>query len=799
MKKRNIAASAAFATVVTGCAVNITANDVFAGEITETEMNSATTQLNDAKTENAAATDAVDKAQSELDAKTAEKEETEKIANEATPEKIAETEKAINDKTAEKTENDTLVENAKNVEKTATDTETEKRVAAEEANKEKVAADSAVESKTNQVNAVRTELDKATEDETQADVLKGNAKANLDEATATEKTKAEELETAKQTNTDLATAISNQETVVNAAEQTVTDKTATVTEKTTAADTAKTNLANAEKKQQEIEAKIGTAPEIKFADPAAVKSYIEGYNFNWYSNVGSAENRAYMDSASAKAARQDIINAFKNGKYVPTELDKTTEVDAWNITNDQINELTLFGNSIINSMNKQFGYKLVKTNDSVAEATKWMQNEYKRRFVTGSEEYEFNHIGIEDDYTKNNDKFSLGYETLCAGSSRTGIGGNMYGSQLGEGKYAMADMKRAIFESIKAYMANGNELAHAQITTSKDMIDGQVGVWTIVPGSTTKMGVTVVQFNYAFDKHTSGAIATGSYVDNADKYADALATAKADVQRYITEVADTAAAVEQAKTELETAKATLATEQEKLNSLKNGESPLALAQKSYDEAKAALDKAQQMYDDAVTAHAKATDAKIAAEQKVTQATQALTDAEAARDTATQKATDAAAELQTATDARIAAQKDVADKTAKSKQLEDEIAELKKKLDIYKNAPEKLAEIEEEIKTLGKKLEDAKVAKAESDKKLATATENYDRVKADYDKQQAEAKAKEAIAKNEAAKSEAAKVDAQKSAVPNTGDSTNVIMPVAAGIASMLGITALRRKSAKEVK
>lgn len=799
MKKRNIAASAAFATVVTGCAVNITANDVFAGEITETEMNSATTQLNDAKTENAAATDAVDKAQSELDAKTAEKEETEKIASEATPEKIAETEKAINDKTAEKAENDTLVENAKNVEKTATDTETEKRVAAEEANKEKVAADSAVESKTNQVNAARTELDKATEDETQADVLKGNAKANLDEATATEKTKAEELETAKQTNTDLAAAISNQETVVNAAEQVVTDKTATVTEKTTAADTAKTNLANAEKKQQEIEAKIGTAPEIKFADPAAVKSYIEGYNFNWYSNVGSSENRAYMDSASAKAARQDIINAFKNGKYVPTELDKTTEVDAWNMTNDQINELTLFGNSIINSMNKQFGYKLVKTNDSVAEATKWMQNEYKRRFVTGSEEYEFNHIGIEDDYTKNNDKFSLGYETLCAGSSRTGIGGNMYGSTLGEGKYAMADMKRAIFESIKAYMANGNELAHAQITTSKDMIDGQVGVWTIVPGSTTKMGVTVVQFNYAFDKHTSGAIATGSYIDNADKYADALATAKADVQRYTTEVADTAAAVEQAKTELETAKATLATEQEKLNSLKNGESPLALAQKSYDEAKAALDKAQQMYDDAVTAHAKATDAKIAAEQKVTQATQALTDAEAARDTATQKATDAAAELQTATDARIAAQKDVADKAAKSKQLEDEIAELKKKLDIYKNAPEKLAEIEEEIKTLGKKLEDAKVAKAESDKKLATATENYDRVKADYDKQQAEAKAKEAIAKNEAAKSEAAKVDAQKSAVPNTGDSTNVIMPVAAGIASMLGITALRRKSAKEVK
>jgi SEC10/PgrA surface exclusion-like protein len=799
MKKRNIAASAAFATVVTGCAVNITANDVFAGEITETEMNSATTQLNDAKTENAAATDAVDKAQSELDAKTAEKEETEKIASEATPEKIAETETAINDKTAEKTENDTLVENAKNVEKTATDTETEKRVAAEEANKEKVAADSAVESKTNQVNAARTELDKATEDETQADVLKGNAKANLDEATATEKTKAEELETAKQTNTDLATAISNQETVVNAAEQAVTGKTATVTEKTTAADTAKTNLANAEKKQQEIEAKIGTAPEIKFADPAAVKSYIEGYNFNWYSNVGSAENRAYMDSASAKAARQDIINAFKNGKYVPTELDKTTEVDAWNMTNDQINELTLFGNSIINSMNKQFGYKLVKTNDPVAEATKWMQNEYKRRFVTGSEEYEFNHIGIEDDYTKNNDKFSLGYETLCAGSSRTGIGGNMYGSQLGEGKYAMADMKRAIFESIKAYMANGNELAHAQITTSKDMIDGQVGVWTIVPGSTTKMGVTVVQFNYAFDKHTSGAIATGSYVDNADKYADALANAKADVQRYTTEVADTAAAVEQAKTELETAKATLATEQEKLNSLKNGESPLALAQKSYDEAKAALDKAQQMYDDAVTAHAKATDAKITAEQKVTQATQALTDAEAARDTATQKATDAAAELQAATDARIAAQKDVADKAAKSKQLEDEIAELKKKLDIYKNAPEKLAEIEEEIKTLGKKLEDAKVAKAESDKKLATATENYDRVKADYDKQQAEAKAKEAIAKNEAAKSEAAKVDAQKSAVPNTGDSTNVIMPVAAGIASMLGITALRRKSAKEVK
>ena len=799
MKKRNIAASAAFATVVTGCAVNITANDVFAGEITETEMNSATTQLNDAKKENAAATDAVDKAQSELDAKTAEKEETEKIASEATPEKIAETETAINDKTAEKTENDTLVENAKNVEKTATETETEKRVAAEEANKEKVAADSAVESKTNQVNTARTELDKATEDETQADVLKGNARANLDEATATEKTKAEELETAKQTNTDLATAISNQETVVNAAEQAVTDKTATVTEKTTAADTAKTNLANAEKKQQEIEAKIGTAPEIKFADPAAVKSYIEGYNFNWYSNVGSAENRAYMDSASAKAARQDIINAFKNAKYTPSEVDKTTEVDAWNMTNDQINELTLFGNSIINSMNKQFGYKLVKTNDSLADATKWMQNEYKRRFVTGSETYEFNHIGIEDDYTKNNDKYSLGYETLCAGSSRTGIGGNMYGSQLGEGKYAMADMKRAIFESIKAYMANGNELAHAQITTSKDMIDGQVGVWTIVPGSTTKMGVTVVQFNYAFDKHTSGAIATGSYVDNADKYADALATAKADVQRYTTEVADTAAAVEQAKTELETAKATLATEQEKLNSLKNGESPLALAQKSYDEAKAALDKAQQMYDDAVTAHAKATDAKIAAEQKVTQATQALTDAEAARDTATQKATDVAAELQTATDARIAAQKDVADKAAKSKQLEDEIAELKKKLDIYKNAPEKLAEIEEEIKTLGKKLEDAKVAKTESDKKLATATENYDRVKADYDKQQAEAKAKEAIAKNEAAKSEAAKVDAQKSAVPNTGDSTNVIMPVAASIASMLGITALRRKSAKEVK
>lgn len=799
MKKRNIAASAAFATVVTGCAVNITANDVFAGEITETEMNSATTQLNDAKTDNAAATDAVDKAQSELDAKTAEKTETEKIASEATPEKITETETAINDKTAEKTENDALVENAKNVEKTATDTETEKRVAAEDAKKEKAVADSVVDSKTTELNTANSELNKATEDETQAEILRGNASENLDAAKATERTKAEELETAKQNDTDLSTAISNQETVVQTAEQAVTEKTATVTEKTIAADTAKANLTAAEKKQQEIEAKIGTAPEIKFADPAAVKSYIEGYNFNWYSNVGSAENRAYMDSATAKAARQDIINAFKNAKYTPSEVDKTTEVDAWNMTNDQINELTLFGNSIINSMNKQFGYKLVKTNDSLADATKWMQNEYKRRFVTGSETYEFNHIGIEDDYTKNNDKYSLGYETLCAGSSRTGIGGNMYGSQLGEGKYAMADMKRAIFESIRAYMTNGNELAHAQITTSKDMIDGQVGVWTIVPGSNSKMGMSVVQFNYAFDKHTSGAIATGSYVDNTDKYADALANAKADVQRYTTEVADTAAAVEQAKTELETAKATLATEQEKLNALKNGESPLALAQKSYDEAKAALDKAQQKYDDAVTAFTQATDAKVAAQQKVTQVTQDLHDAEEAREVVNRKVADTAAELQTATDARIAAQKDVADKTAKSKQLEDEIAELKKKLDIYKNAPEKLAEIEEEIKTLGKKLEDAKVAKAESDKKLATAIENYDRVKADYDKQQAEAKAKEAIAKNEAAKTEAAKVDAQKSAVPNTGDSANVIMPVAAGIASMLGITALRRKSAKEVK
>lgn len=358
-------------------------------------------------------------------------------------------------------------------------------------------------------------------------------------------------------------------------------KTKIVDEKTNAVENAKMELEKAKAKQTEVENKIGVFPEIKFADPAAVKNYIEGYNFNWFTDVGSAENRAYMDSASAKAARQDIINAFKNAKYTPTEVDKTTEVDAWNMTNAQINELTLFGNSIINSMNKQFGYKLVKTNDSLADATKWMQNEYKRRFVTGSEEYEFNHIGIEDDYTKNNGKYSLGYETLCAGSSRTGIGGNMYGSALGEGKYAMADMKRAIFESIKAYMANGNELAHAQITTSKDMIEGQVGVWTIVPGSTTKMGVTVVQFNYAFDKHTSGAIATGSYVDNVDKYADELSTAKTTVELK-------AAAVKEAVKTLEIAKSELKEAEQKLSELKSLKAK-AEKEKKDKEAAAAVD------------------------------------------------------------------------------------------------------------------------------------------------------------------------------------------------------------------
>lgn len=786
MKKKNIATSALMVTAAAGSAVCMTANEAFAAEVTESEVTTAQNDLNSAEAEDKAAQKAVDEAQSEYDAKVDEKTAVEKTAAEATPEKIAETEQSINDKTAEKEANDKLIEDAKAAEEKAKTDFDEKTAVADTAEKQKTAADEAVKNETTNVDNANDSVAAITDAENKTAIAENNTKEQLDKATADEKQKADELEIAKQNDKDLATAIAEQEKTVEDAKKNVDDIAASIEDKTKAAEDAKTALDTAKAKLTEIEDKIVTAPEIKFTNADAVKAYIEGYNFDWFMDINSAENRAYMDSESAKAARNDIIEAFKNAKYVPTEKDKTTVIDEWNLTDEQINELTLFGNLIINSMNKQFGYNMVKTADPLAIATKWMQNKYKERFVDGSETYTFDHIGIERDFSKQNADYTLTGETLCAGSPRTAVGGNFYGEQVAAGKYVMADFKRSIFESIKAYMTNGDELAHAQLTTNRDAEDGAVGVWTIVPGSRTNMKLTVVQFNYAKNKDNTAI--SGAYVDNKDKYADEIAAAGAEVDKQTAEYIKAANALEDANAALKDAKNALKAEQAKLDALKNGESPLAVAQKAYDTAKAALDEAQKTYDNAVANHKAATEDKAKAEQRLADAEQKLVEAKEVQKDATEKAETAAADLKTATDTYNAAQKDTAEKVKKSAELEQEIDALTKKLDIYKNAPQRLAELEDEIMILAGKLQKAKIAKLESADKLEEAAKKYNDLKAQYDKQVAENKAKtDAEAKVNAA------IEKKNSNVPQTGDNSNIALATTAGILSIAGIFGLKRK------
>ena len=613
-----------------------------------------------------------------------------------------------------------------------------------------------------------------------------DAKAKQDEAIKEEATSKQAqadaqkaLDSAKSQNQDHATQVKQ-------AEQTVKTAQATLESKSQEKETAKTNadVANTAYNkavsmlnalQKDTKATITLAPDfIK-----AVKEKI-AFKHEIRTN-GDKLSEEYLDSKSDELYDRIVNSQLQNrtlNKYTPSAKDQADETryDINNLPKEVTDELNYFVADLINQMRRQLGLPDVVLSKSSLEFANKIAKEYvKANWSNAMRDANFAKGGS-GHYAKGIYKVAKEYGLNSTFSEETikeyaEKGLQPYENTVGtyDPKYLSTDadqvlrktvgeMKEGLYNDLVELVSHKNDYAHTQGILQFDYANETVYFGGVAQSVTDDY----------YTRHFLTSIRTTN-VDGSkwDKTPIANPLSDTNKEQEIAKarqtLADAMVARKDAEAKLETAtkaesdaQTTLQNAQATLNTLKNGESPLANAQKAFDEAKARHNQAVVTLANANALVNNLTASKATKEETLKQAQATLKDAEKALQTAQdalKAEEDKMAELEA-----IASNKAQAVSTAKKalqdaqdtvKQAEKELADLKGAKARLKEVKAELEQAEKELKEVYKAQNKAKVDYEVKSLAADRAKTAYETAKAKFDEAEtkrlvelAEAKRKE---------------------------------------------------------
>ena len=618
--------------------------------------------------------------------------------------------------------------------------------------------------------------DKAIKEESESKQAQADAKTALDEA--------------KKLDGELADQLSQAEKLV---------KTATKAVERTEAETkeAKANLDSATATYNQAVSKLDTLQDSSkkqtiTLSPAFIQAVKENMAYN------DQDTSSWTDEQRNKRTMElynKIVNAQvehkKLNKYVPSKADQADETryDINNLPQEIKDELNYYVVDLINQMRRQLGLPdmvLSKTSlefaDKVAKEyvkadfSKAMKDAYRSRGGVGHYAIGVNKVakeyGMPTTDAEEENKGSQYYENTV-----TTYTYHHFDDADGVYRMTLGEMKEKLYNDLLMLVSTKGDYAHTQGILQFDSAHE-----TIYFG-----GVAQSKTNELYTTHFLTAI-RGSYLDNSTWDKKPIANPLSDevIARKLSEARqaladamtarDNAQATFEAKTKAESdAKTALTNAQATLTALKNGESPLANAQKAFDEAKERHDNAVVTLANANALVNNLTASKATKEETLKQAQATLKDAEKALQTAqdTLKAEeDKMAELEA-----IASNKAQAVSTAKKalQDVKDQVKQAEKELADLKGAKARLVELKAELERAEAELKDAYKAqnKAKVDyevKSLAAdrAKTTYETAKAKYE----EAETKRLVALADAKRKELEKAGYQP--VPVVDGKGNVV-------------------------
>lgn len=461
------------------------------------------------------------------------------------------------------------------------------------------------------------------------------------------------------------------------------------------------------------------------------------------------ENMAYNDQDTSSWSSEDrdkrtmelynkIVNAQvehkKLNKYVPTKADQSdkTRYDVNNLPQEIKDELNYFVVDLINQMRRQLGLSDVVLSKTSLEFADKVAKEYLKANFSKAMKDDYRAKGGVGHYAIGINKVAKEYGMPTTDAEEESKGEQYYENTVttysfhnfddADGVYRMTlgEIKEKLYNDLLMLVSTKGDYAHTQGILQFDSAHE-----TIYFG-----GVAQSKTNELYTTHFLTAI-RGSYLDNSTWDKKPISNPLSDevIERKLSEarqaLADAMTARDntqttfEAKTKAESdAKLALTNAEANLTALKNGESPLANAQKAFDEAKARHDQAV-----VTLSNANALVNTLTATQSVKE--EALKDAQA-------KLKDAEQVLKTAQEA-LKAEED------KMKELE---AIATSKAQVVSTAKKALQDAQDEVKQAEKELADLKgahtrlkEAKAELEKAEAELKDAYkaqNKAKVDYE-------------------------------------------------------------------
>ncbi|RSJ67332.1 Chromosome partition protein Smc [Streptococcus oralis subsp. dentisani] len=505
---------------------------------------------------------------------------------------------------------------------------------------------------------------------------------------------------------------------LNQAEKTVKTATKDVEAKETEAKDAKANLDSATATYNQAVSKLDTLQDSSkkqtiTLSPAFIQAVKENMAYN------DQDTSSWTDEQRNKRTMElynKIVNAQvehkKLNKYVPSKADQADETryDVNNLPQEIKDELNYFVADLINQMRRQLGLPdvvLSKTSlefaDKVAKEyvkadfSKAMKDAYRSRGGVGHYAIGVNKVakeyGMPTTDTEEENKGSQYYENTV-----TTYTYHHFDDADGVYRMTLGEMKEKLYDDLVMLISTKGDYAHTQGILQFDSAHE-----TIYFG-----GVAQSKTNELYTTHFLTAI-RGSYLDNStwDKKPIANSLSDEAIEHKLSEARqaladamtarDNAQATFEAKEKAESdAKLALTNAQATLTALKNGESPLANAQKAFDEAKERHDKAVVALSNANALVNNLTASKATKEETLTNAQAKLKDAEKALKTA-QEALKAEEDKMAELEA-IASNKAQAVSTAKKalQATKDEVKQAEKELADLKGAKARLNEVKAEL-------------------------------------------------------------------------------------------------------
>ena len=457
-------------------------------DVAKDKLDKSTQAVEDAQAKKSQAQTQKDQAQTEKANAQSEVDNAQQAKDKATPENIENQNQEVTDAEKGKTDAEKQEKNAEKDLAKAKDVVADQEKVVNKSEKKVVDAENEVKDAQNDVDNAKAILDgtgkaKVVEEKENAETAQKQAQKQV--------TSAEEvLEQAKSDDKNLEDAISSVQNELAEASKVVASTESTLTDTTSKAERTQTALEKAQDAFALAEASYKSINTFQVTDEYvnSLKSYVNNPYDILHEPAKWEEHRKKVESILESVNQENLnLNKFKGNAN-----DKAINVDANNLTTEQMTELSLFASDLLNQIRERFGTPKTVVTKGMLQVADEVTDGYVADvwgFGKGHDSKVVNNVARKYGLPTYEDDTHQYLENLSSINS-------------GDEIHTMYDAKKWVYKSISNLLFNGWEWLHAQSITG--LISQRANKEYFALGLSSSTGRTSAHFFTVSDKQVTG-------------------------------------------------------------------------------------------------------------------------------------------------------------------------------------------------------------------------------------------------------------------------------------------------------